>query len=481
VAIVAAVAIPASVRIARERASAASRNNTSIAVLPFSDMSPAKDQEYFSDGLAEQLINDLARVSGLKVIGRSSAFQFKGKNEDARDAGRKLGVANVLEGSVRREGNQVRISAELIKAGDGSQLLSQTYDKETKDIFTVQDEIAQAATEALQVKLLGSNGRPVALNERSANPEAYQAYLQAEYFSGQGQNKENLNKALAYADTAIKLDKEYASAWALRASVQYTMADVGQTDVTEGYRKARDDAERAIALDPTLASAYLALARTQIGYDWDWDTANTCLTKAAALEPGSAEVIGIHSHLSFVMGNLDEAIRLGEQTVALDPLRPHSYLILGQLLYAAGRYDEAQAALQKALDLNPQTSYVHLNLAKILIAKKKPQQALAEIEKEPSDWGKLTGEVLVYHALSRKQDSDAALAKLIAKHSTEAAYQIAQVYAFRGESGKSFEWLDRAYNQRDPGLPSIKTDPLLRNLRHDSRYSQLLHELRLPA
>jgi tetratricopeptide (TPR) repeat protein len=199
------------------------------------------------------------------------------------------------------------------------------------------------------------------------------------------------------------------------------------------------------------------------------------------LEPGSAEVLSIHSHLSFVIGNLDEAISLGEQAVALDPLRAHSYLILGQLLYAADRYNEAQAALQKALDLNPQTTYVHLNLAKGLIAEGKPQQALAEIEKEPSEWGKLTGEVLVYHALGRKQDSDTALAKLIARHDTEAAYQIAQVYAFRGESGKSFEWLDRAYNQRDPGLPSIKTDPLLKNLPRDSRYSELLRKVRLPT
>ncbi|HEY4050399.1 MAG TPA: winged helix-turn-helix domain-containing protein [Acidobacteriaceae bacterium] len=478
--IVAAVVAGRHFLVARNTANAPSKD-TSIAVLPFADMSPAKDQEYFSDGLAEQLINDLAKVSGLKVVGRSSAFQFKGRNEDARDVGRKLGVANVLEGSVRREGNHVRITAELIKADDGFQLWSQTYDQEISDIFAVQDEIALATTAALQLKLLRGNGQPVVSSLRSTNPEAYQAYLQAEYFSGRGQNKENLDKALAYTDTAIKLDKEYASAWALRASVQNTMAEVGQTDVTEGYRKARDDAERAIALDPTLASAYLALARTQIGYDWDWDTANTCLTKAAALEPGSAEVFSIHSHLCFVMGNLDQAIKLYEQAVALDPLRAHSYLILGQLLYAAARYDEAQAALQKALDLNPQTTYVHLNLAKILIAKGKLQQALAEIEKEPSEWGKLTGEVLVDHALGRKQDSDTALAKLIAKHYTEAAYQIAQVYAFRGESGKSFEWLDRAYNQRDPGLPSIKTDPLLKNLRRDSRYSQLLHKMRLPT
>jgi len=170
----------------------------SIAVLPFSDMSPAQDQEYFSDGLSEQLINDLAKVSGLKVIARSSAFQFKRKNEDLREVGRKLGVANVLEGSVRREGNHVHITAELIKADDGFQLWSQTYDREVKDIFAVQDDIALAATEALQVKLLEGNGQPVASDQRSANPEAYQAFLQAEYFLGRGQSKEDLSKALAY-------------------------------------------------------------------------------------------------------------------------------------------------------------------------------------------------------------------------------------------------------------------------------------------
>jgi TolB-like protein len=246
--------------LARNGASVSSVKNTSIAVLPFADMSAAKDQEYFSDGLAEQLINDLAKVSNLKVVGRSSAFQFKGKNEDLRDVGRKLGVANVLEGSVRRDGNHVRITAELIKADDGFQLWSQTYDREIKDIFTVEDEIAQAATEALRLKLMGGNGQPVASNLRSTNPEAYQAYLLGEYFSGRGQSKEDLGKALAYTDTAIKLDEKYGPAWALRSSVQNTMAEVGLTDTTQGFRKARDDAERAIALDPALASAYLVLA-----------------------------------------------------------------------------------------------------------------------------------------------------------------------------------------------------------------------------
>jgi TolB-like protein/DNA-binding winged helix-turn-helix (wHTH) protein/predicted Zn-dependent protease len=481
VAVIAAAAIAGYLRVVRPRASAASRNNTSIAVLPFADMSVAKDQEYFSDGLSEQLINDLAKVSGLKVIGRSSAFQFRGRNEDLRDVGRKLGVANVLEGSVRREGDNIRVTAELIKADDGFQLWSQTYDREVKDIFAVQDEIATAATEALQLRLVGGNGQPVDPNLRSTNPEAYQAYLQAKYFSEQGQNKEDLDKVLAYTDTAIKLDEKYAPAWALRAWVQNTMAEVALTDTTEGFRKARDDAERAIALDPTLASDYLALAKTHIYYDWDWEAADTCLTKAAALQPGSVDVFLIRSRLSVVLGNLDQAIKLSEQVSALDPLRSNSYLTLGQILYTAGRYDEASATLHKALELNPQAAFAHDFLGKIYIAEGKPQQALAEIEKEPVDWEKLADRAFVYHALDREQDSNAALADLIAKHDTDSAYQIAQVYAFRGDSDKSFEWLERAYRQRDPGLPAIKIDPLLKNLHRDSRYSQLLHKMRLPT
>jgi TolB-like protein/DNA-binding winged helix-turn-helix (wHTH) protein/Flp pilus assembly protein TadD len=479
VAVVAIAAITGHFRVARNRANAPALRDTSIAVLPFADMSPAKDQEYFSDGLAEQLINDLAKVSGLKVVGRSSAFQFKGKNADVRDVGQKLGVANVLEGSVRREGNHVRITAELTKVDDGFQLWSQTYDREIKDIFAIQDEIALSATEALRLELLGGNGQPVAPNVRSANPEAYQAYLQAQYFSGRGESKEDLGKALAYADTAIKLDEKYAPAWALRSSVQNTMAEVALTDTTEGFRKARGDAERAIALDPSVALAYLALATTQISYDWDWDAANRSISKAAALEPGSVDILSIRGHLSAVLGNLDQAIKLYEQAIELDPLRANSILNLGQLLYLAGRYNEAYAALQKALDLNPQAAYVHVILGEVLIAEGKPQQALAEIEKEPSEWGKLTGEGLAYHALGREQNSNAALARLVTRHGTYAAYQVAQVYAYRGQSDKSFEWLERAYNQRDTGLPEFNTEPLFKNLRSDPRYSELLKKMHL--
>jgi tetratricopeptide (TPR) repeat protein len=259
------------------------------------------------------------------------------------------------------------------------------------------------------------------------------------------------------------------------------MAESGLIDPAEGFRTARDDAERAIALDPTLASAYLALAGTQINYDWDWDAANIPVNKAAALEPGSVEVFRIRSYRSRLLGNLDQAINLYEQAVALEPLSANSYSGMGYLLYVAGRYDEAQAALKKALDLNPQATHVHLTLGKILIAEGKPQQALVEIEKEPIGWVKFTGQVVAYHALGREQDSNAALAALIAKYHTQAANQIAQVYAYRGEADKSFEWLERAYEQRDTGMPEIKSNPLFTNLHHDPRYTELLKKMHLPA
>jgi len=480
-AIIVLTAIGLYLRSARAGPSAVSTNNISIAVLPFADMSPAKDQEYFSDGLSEQLIHELARIPGLKVAGRSSAFQFKGKNEDLRSVGKKLGVRNVLEGSVRRDGNHLRITAELIKADDGFQLWSQTYDREIKDIFAVQDDIARAATDAMQLKLQADNSQQVSSNLPSSNPEAYQAYLQASYFSVRGQNKEELAKALAYADTAINLDQKYAPAWALRASVRSKMAEVGLTNMLGGFQKAREDAQRAIELDPKLALAYLSLATVQIDCDWDWNAAQVSVARAAQLEPGNVEVFSRRSYLSRLMGNLDQSIHFVEQAMALDPLRTDSHSTLGYMLYAANRRDEARTVLQKALDLNPQAGFVHLTLSKILLAEGKPQQALAEIDKETLDWAKLTGQALTYHSLGREQESDAAVRALIAKYGTDASFQIAQVYAFRSQSDKSFEWLERGYQNRDAGLPDIKSDPLFRNLHSDARYTELLKKLHLPT
>ena len=466
---------------AQIRPNAPSTNKTSIAVLPFVDLSPAQDQAYFSDGFAEQLINDLAQVSGLKVVGRSSSFQFRSKDVDLHEVGRRLGVANVLEGSVRRDGNHVRVTAELVKTADGFQLWSRTYDREINDILAVQDEVALAAAGALQLKLLGSTGQPVASTLRSENPEAYQDYLQAKYFAARGQAKEDLNKALTYADQAIKLDPNYAAAWAQRSQVLETMSGLGLIESNGGFRKARESAEKAIALDPNLAAGYLRLARIQMSHDWDWDGADVSLKKAAMLEPGSAEVAHGRAYLERRQGRVDEAIELYKLSIALDPLRANSQLALADELYRVGRYEEAMAALQKAEELNPQLSSLHLTRGTILFSQGRQQEALTEMEKETGDWEKLSGEALAYYALGRRAESDNALSKLIATHQHDAAFQIAEVYAYRGETDQAFAWLDRAYRQRDSGLPEMKTSPLMKSLLQDPRRAELLQKMGLPS
>jgi len=473
-------AIAGHYRSSRKGLSASSLNNTSIAVLPFADLSPGKDQEYFSDGLSEQLINDLAKVSALKVVGRSSAFQFRGKNEDLREVGKKLGVSNVLEGSVYRDRYHVRITAELVKADDGFQLWSQTYDREMKDIFAVQDEIARATTEALQLKLLGSNGQPVPSTFRSANPEAYQAYLQGQYFAARGLNKGDLQKALSFADQTIQLDPKYAPAWAQRARALECLASLALMDNTQGFRAARESVEKAIVLNPSLASPYLTLGMIQIDHDWDWNAADASLKKARTLEPGGAEVFYDRAYLARSLGRIDEAIELYTQATALDPLRADSHLALGYTLYLAGRLGEARDALQRTKELNPQISSLHLTQGKILLAEGHADRALAEMELETGEWEKFSGEALVYHALGRHQVADAALGKLITTHQNDCAYQIAEAYAYRRESDKAFDWLDRAYRQRDAGLPELKTGPLMSSLRADPRYVKLLAKIGLP-
>jgi TolB-like protein/DNA-binding winged helix-turn-helix (wHTH) protein/Flp pilus assembly protein TadD len=481
VAVVAAGGLGGYYRFARKRPRAVSANNTSIAVLPFVDLSPAKDQQYFSDGFAEQLINDLAKVPGVKVVGRSSSFQFRDTNVDLRDVGRKLGVANVLEGSVRREGNHVRVTAELVKTEDGFQLWSQTYDRELNDVFRVQDEIALAATGALQLKLLGSTGQPEASTLRSANPEAYQAYLQGKYFAARGQDKEDLNKALSYTDQAIQLDPKYAAAWAQRSQVMENLAGLGLIESNEGFRRARESAEKAIALDPNLAAGYLRLARIQMSHDWDWDGAEVSLRKAAMLEPGSAEVLHGQAYLVRRLGRTDEAIELYKLAVALDPLRANFQLALGYELFDRGRYDEALAALQKAEEINPQLAALYMTRGKVFFSEGRKEEALAEMEKEKGEGERLSGEALAYYAQGRTEDSDKALKQFIATHQNDSAFQIGEIYAYRGEIDKAFEWLERAYRQRDPGLPEIKSNPLFKKLYGDPRYTQFLKKMRLPT
>ena len=447
----------------------------SLAVLPLKNLSGDPGQEYLADGMTEELIGQLANIRGLRVISRTSVMRFKDTHESVPEIARELNVDAVLEGSVMREGSLVRVHAQLIRGATDEHIWAQQYEREYRGLLALQEEVAQ--TIARQV---GASATPIAARSHSTNPDAYQAYLQAEYFLRRGGEKGDFDKALVYAGQAIELDGNYSPAWALRSIALSEMAGEGFIDVDEGFRRAREDAEHAIALDPNSAAAYVSLASIHLNYNLDWEAAKASLDKAAELQPASAELLGYRSNVQEMLGDLDEAVELQRQAIALDPLRVAFHAYLGNLLYEVGRYGEAQAVFRKALELNPEHGYIHGALGQTLLAQGHFQEALAEMQQEPVESEKLTGEVLVYHALDRGQESDAALTALIASDSKGAAYQIAEVYAYRTETDKAFKWLERAYQQHDSGLVGLKADPLLNSLRQDPRYIELLKKMRLP-
>jgi serine/threonine protein kinase/Flp pilus assembly protein TadD len=447
----------------------------SIAVLPFLNLSSDKDQEYFSDGLAEELLNGLSRIPNLRVTGRTSSFQFRGKTEDSRAIGRKLNVAMLLEGSVRREGSRIRITAQLIKAADGFQVWSEVYDREVTDILSAQEEIARAVTGALKVTLLGvapmqSGG--------SKNPEAYNAYLQAQYFS-HVRSKEALEKAAAYYKEATRLDPGYALAWTMLGSVRANQAAKADLPLEEGYRVARESVERALALDPNLGIAHAVLGWIRLTHDWDWPGADASLKRALALEPGNSAVLENNAFLDKTLGRFDESVDLLERAVAIDPLSADNYYNLAITLNRAGRQVEAAAAAQKALQISPDYAAAHVAVAMAYLAQSRPQEALSEVQSEKNAAWRLVAFPLVYYALGQKKEADATLADLVAKLPADAAYQIAEAYAFRGEADSAFRWLDRAFAQRDGGLTEIKGDPLMKKLEQDPRYLEFLKKMRL--
>jgi serine/threonine protein kinase/tetratricopeptide (TPR) repeat protein len=451
------------------------KEKPSIAVLPFVNMSSDKEQEYFSDGLAEQLLNDLARTPGLRVIARTSSFQFKGKNEDLRVIGQKLDVANILEGSVRREGNKVRITAQLIQTSDGSHLWSDSYDRELNDVFAVQDDIARSVAGALKVTLLGEKKSPA----KTQNPEAYTAYLQGRYFYERS-TKDDLQAAIGFYDQSLRHDPGYVLAWVGLAGAHLRQAAIGHISMVEGSKQARNEIEKALQLDPDLAEAHTLLGLIKLSFDWDWAGARASFQHALELEPGNTKVIRGNANLAAVFGQFDKAIELCQKAVELDPLSMSSYSNLGLSNYYAGNLKEAESAWRKVIKLNPEFPTTHYRLGLIYLAQSNPQAALTEMERETEPLWQGLGFALAYHTAGKKKEADTALAKFIEKHRDEAAFQAAEIYAYRGETDKVFEWLERAYQQRDSGLTEIKGDPLLRNIEKDPRYTAFLKKMKLP-
>jgi eukaryotic-like serine/threonine-protein kinase len=456
-------------------APAASKGKTAIAVLPFTNMSADKEQEYFSDGLSEELLNVLSRNPKLQVTSRSSAFSFKGTKTDLKTIAQKLNVTHVLEGSVRKAGKQMRITAQLIEVATDSHLWSQTYDRQMDNIFAVQDDIAKSVAGALKVALEGGP-TPKA---QVTNPEAYNAHLQGRYFYDR-RSKEDLEKAIGYFEQALRIDPNYARAWVGLSRVHSAQADTGYVPVDEGYAKARKEVQKALELDPNLADAHTRMGWIKALYDWDWTGADAAYNKALELEPANADVVRGAAYLAGTLGRFDEAIALDRRAIELDPLRIVTYNNLGVHAYYAGRWQEAEPAFRKVLELNPQFPSAHRLLGLIYLAQSKPEEALAEMHKEPEPVFRGQGLALAYLAAGKKKEADAALADYIREYQNDAAFQIAEIFAYRGEKDKAFEWLERAYKQRDTGLSEMKGDPLLRSLHADPRWPAFLKKMKLP-
>jgi tetratricopeptide (TPR) repeat protein len=356
-----------------------------------------------------------------------------------------------------------------------SHLWSQTYDRQMENIFAVQDDIAGSVAGALKVALEGDQSPKV----QKTKPEAFNAYLQGRYFSDR-RSKEDLEKAIGYYEQALQIDPNYARAWAGLSAVHSAQADRGYVPVDEGNGKARKEAEKALKLDPSLAEAYASMGWIKTIYDWDWTGADAAFKRALELEPGNADVVRGAAVLAGTLGRFDEAIRLDHRAIELDPLRVAAHFNLGLHAYYAGRWGEAEAAYRKALELNPQDPGSHLQLGLIYLAQSKPEEALAEMQKESEPIWRQYGLALAYHAAGKKKEADAALTEYVEKYQNEAAFQIADIYAYRSETDNAFEWLERAYKQRDGGLAQIKGDPLLRSLERDPRWAAFLKKMKLP-
>jgi len=451
-------------------------SENSVAVLPFADMSEKKDQEYFADGLSEEILNLLAGIPALSVIGRTSSFQFKGKNDDLRAIGAKLGAAYVLEGTVRRSGDRVRVTAQLIGTHDGVRRWSNSYDRSFGDVLKLQGELATGVARALDITV-GSD--TLQSHNASRNPEAYDLYLRGLHAADR-YDREGFEAAANHFQQALDLDPSFAAAATGLGRMLVYQAEFGFAPVVETYERARHSLETAIRLDPNSGMAHAWLGWVHTAYDWDWQAADVEMKKALRLSPRDAIVLNCAARLSEALGHWDEAIRQLHSSIARDPLHPGTNNILSAVYARAGRLAEAEATERRVLELSPTYASAPYNLAVVLLALGRRDEALKLLQQAQDSADRAQGLVLIYYALGRKADSDAQLATLSREHASDDAFSIAEGHAYRGEIDEAFGWLDRAYAQKDPLLYIVKGDPRLKNLEPDPRYKAFLRKMKLP-
>jgi len=450
-----------------------------LAVLPFENLTGDPQKDYLADGLTEEMISQLARLNPqqLGVIARTSVMGYKHKGERLDQIGRDLSVQYVLENSLRESGDHMRLTVQLIQVKDESHLWSHTYDYAARDILNVEDDVAKAVAHEIQLHLTSQQQAEFA-QTHPANPEAFDAYLHGYYFFERNTNKDT-DMAAKYYERATQLDPSYALAWVGLSRARNWQTNISSIPAEEGHRLAREAAERALALNPRLAEAHAQMARIKQQVDFDWAGADASAKRALALEPGSPEIVRSAASSAAILGRFDEALQLSRRAVDLDPLNADSWERLAGLEFYMGQLDEAAADGKKALELSPDVWPGAILLSQIYLVQGRPQDALPEIALVRYDPVRELLNVMAYYALGRKKEADAALNRFITKYPSH-AYGIAEVYAFRNQPDEAFEWLERAYAQRNSGLIGTKVDPFLKSLHKDPRFAAFLKKLNLP-
>ena len=472
-------------------ASTKAPDQNSVAVLPFVNLSDDKGSEYFSDGVSEELLTVLQKIPGLHVAARTSAFSFKGKNATAQEIGQKLGVAHLVEGSVRKAGDAVRIAARLTRADTGEELWSENYTRNLKDVFAVQTELAQTIVEQLRGRFSGADTgakekiqAEVQAAEKGGtkNVEAHELYLQGRFYENRHSEK-STREALAAYEHAVQLDPGFALAWAGVANSHLWIAafatEGGQKTFDAHLAAARDAIARALSIEPDLTNGLLARASIETNFDFNWNAAGQTVSKALALAPADPNILIAAGNLEIARGNTDRAIELYRKAVDLDPVNAQARTFLAFNLAATKRFAEAQAEFPRVIELNSTAPWAHAGLGLSFLLENKFEEAATAAQADAGEWARLLIVSCARWGQKRAPESDAALNELTKNYAETAAYQIAEAYAYRGDKDKAFEWLERARRQRDPGLAGLRKDPLLQNLRDDPRWNAFLHTMGL--
>jgi TolB-like protein len=454
-------------------ASPAPSEGNSIAVLAFSNLSNDAENEYFSDGISEELLNVLAKVPGLKVSARTSAFFFKGKNVPVPEIAQKLGVAYVVEGSVRKAGNRVRITAQLIKAADGFHVWSENFDRNLEDIFAVQDEIAGLIAKNLRLKL-GAGAHA----STTVDPEAYRLFLQGRAVMNR-EIPDEYPKAIEFLSKSLAIDGTSALTWSWLSMAYLLSGAQGVMETADGFERAREAAHKAIALDPLLPNGHTALGCILFAYDWDWEGSRRVLEKAAVFAPGDALTVSFLAQQAQAVGRRDRALELGRKALQLDPLNNLAGYVMGKSLFQAGRLDEMVALGEHMVGLNPTGFYGWVFQVYGHVLQGRVAEAARATERVPRGFYQLVGLALSRYAEGRSAEADAALSELKKVHGASGAYQIAEVHAFRREPDQAFEWLDIGFRNRDPGMTWMKNDAFFNQVRSDPRWDTILRKMML--